>query len=179
VVGDMPWAGRALRVGDAVSTQTAVVTMPDLAAAMQVFARSSDVDDGRVAPGMTGTCTLDAYPTEPIACAVEVVSPVARPEPGNSGLRRSFDVTLALTWIAPARLRAGMSFEVELHRPAVVGVAVPRGAIVHDLFGARVALASGEPRYVEVGACDAQRCTVASGLVAGDVVRLAPAGGAS
>jgi hypothetical protein len=37
---------------------------------MVVRAELSDVDDGRVSFGMAGTCTLVAYPGEPLPCVV-------------------------------------------------------------------------------------------------------------
>jgi hypothetical protein len=67
-----------------------------------------------------------------------------------------------------------MSVKVELDRPAVRGLIVPRAAVIPGA-PARVRLGSGELREVALGGCDAQRCAVASGLTDGELV----AGGAS
>ncbi len=161
--------GHKFRVGEPVSSGVAVVSLPDLTRPMEVRASLSDVDDGLVTPGMTGRCTLDAYPDEPIPCSVEQLAPVARPSPGRDPLRRAFEVTLAFAHGDPARLRPGMSVEVALDRPAVRGLIVPRGAVIAGA-PARVRLGSGELREVALGGCDAQRCAVASGLNEGDRV---------
>jgi hypothetical protein len=104
-----------------------------------------------------------------VACSVELLAPVARPSPGLDPLRRAFEVTLALAQGDPARMRPGMSVKVELDRPAVRGLIVPRGAVVRGA-PVQVRLGSGELRAVELGGCDAQRCAIARGLADGDEV---------
>lgn len=177
VVDDHPWLGRKMHAGDTVQPGMAVASLPDMTAPMEVHAEQSDVDDGRVAVGMTGTCTLDAYPGDPIACTVKDLTPVARSK-GESSLRRSFAVVLALGKTDPARMRPGMSVKVELHPRTLPDVLViPRGAVVVPEPGetthtARVRLATGELREVTLGACDAQACAALAGVVAGDAVRV-------
>ena len=161
--------GHKFRVGDSVESGMAIVSLPDLTRPMEVRASLSDVDDGLVTTGMTGRCTLDAYPAQPISCRVEQLAPVARPSPGRDPLRRSFEVTLALAPGDDARLRPGMSVQVALDRPVVHGLVVPRGAVIHGA-PARVRLGSGELREVALAGCDAQRCAVASGVSEGDAV---------
>jgi multidrug resistance efflux pump len=168
----MPSSDRELRVGDTIGPNTPVVALPDFDQAMQVAATLSDVDDGHVAIGARGTCTLDAYPDEPLGCTVTTVAPVARVPVGRPTLRRSFDVTLDLAATDVSRLRAGMSFEIELRAAPVRGVVVPRGAVVRGAAGAWVVMAGGAVRDVELAACDAQQCAIASGLAAGEVVQL-------
>lgn len=155
------------RVGDTVPSGVPVVSLPDLTRPMEVHAWLSDVDDGLVTAHMTGRCTLDAYPDQPLECGVEQLAPVARSAPGRDPLRRTFEVTLALAHSDPARLRPGMSVKVELDRPAVRGLIVPRGAVVPGP-PAKVRLGSGELREVAIAGCDAQRCAIASGLTDGD-----------
>jgi hypothetical protein len=108
----------------------ALVSLPDMAEPMRVHAELSDVDDGRIAVGMAGTCTLDAYPGDPIACTVKELSPVARTK-GETSLRRAFSVELDLGKTDAARMRPGVSVKVEL-RPRVLAraVVVPRSALV-------------------------------------------------
>lgn len=191
------------RTGDTVSSGVPVVSLPDLTRPMEVRAWLSDVDDGLVTAHMTGRCTLDAYPAEPadpagsaaprpagqtasvpvprpgaVECSVEHLAPVARPAPGRDPLRRSFEVTLSLAHSDPARMHPGMSVKVELDRPAVHGLIVPRGAVVPGA-PARVRLGSGELREVATAGCDAQRCAIASGLADGDEVMAASAEGGS
>jgi HlyD family secretion protein len=167
--------GHKFRVGDSVRSAMPIVSLPDLTRPMEVRASLSDVDDGLVTVHMAGRCTLDAYPAERVVCSVEQLAPVARPSPGRDPLRRAFEVTLALAHGDDPRLRPGMSVKVELDRPAVRGLIVPRGAVIPGA-PARVRLGSGELREVALGGCDAQRCAVASGLAEGDVVAV---GGAS
>jgi multidrug efflux pump subunit AcrA (membrane-fusion protein) len=169
VIEDHPWEGRKFHVGDTVQPGMTIVTLPDLDTPMQVQADLSDVDDGRAAVAMTGTCTLDAYPAEPIACTVRDLTPVARIE-GQKSLRRAFAVTLTLA-SSKDKMRPGMSVKVELRRGAVPGLVVPRGAIVFDK-PTRVRLADGSLREVTLGACDEQGCAVEKGLADSETVRL-------
>lgn len=169
IVENHPWLGRKLRVGDSVMAGMQLVTLPDANAAMIVEADLSDVDDGRAAVGMAGTCTLDAYPNDPIACTVTDVTPVARSQ-GEKSLRRTFSVTLALA-STKDKMRPGMSVKVELLHAAVPALVVPRGAVVFDKQP-RVRMADGGLRDVTLGACDAQGCAVAKGVSEGEAVRL-------
>jgi multidrug resistance efflux pump len=165
-VGNHPWEGRRFQVGDLVQPGFTIANLPDLARPMEVRAELSDVDDGRVAVGMKGTCTLDAYPAEPQACVVEEVSPVARNKTRES-LRRAFMVRLSLARTDPQRMRPGMSAAVDLTGPpAASALVVPRGAVVLG-DPVRVRLEDGRLQEVALGACDAQRCAIERGLAEG------------
>jgi HlyD family secretion protein len=172
VVGVHPWEDRKYRLGDTVQPGWSIVTMPDVSAGMEVHAELSDVDDGRVNVGMVGTCTLDAYPAEPIACTVKQLTPVARSK-NEQSLRRAFSVVLELAK-PDARLRPGMSVKVELTRPGIANaILVPRGAVAFpasDKDHVRVHLADGGMREVELGPCNAQSCVVDKGLADGERV---------
>ena len=168
-IGTHPWEGRRFQAGDLVQPGFRIATLPDYGKPMEVRAELSDVDDGRVAVGMKGTCTLDAYPGEPQACTVEEVSPVARNKKRES-LRRAFMVRLSLARSDPERMRPGMSVVVDLAGPPAPGaLVVPRGAV---LLGdaPRVRLEDGSSRAVTLGACDAQRCAIERGLAEGEAV---------
>jgi multidrug efflux pump subunit AcrA (membrane-fusion protein) len=169
IIDEHPWEGRKFHVGDNVQPGFTILSMPDLAQAMEVQSDLSDVDDGRVAVGMTGTCTLDAYPANPIPCTVKELTPVARNR-GNQSLRRAFAVKLALAKTDQERMRPGMSVKIELVRPGVkTAVLVPRGAIVRDAKTTRVRVQGGL-RDVTLGACDAQSCAAEKGIAEGDTV---------
>lgn len=180
------WLGRKIQVGDTVISGMPIASLPDLSQGMQVHAELSDVDDGRVAVGMAGVCTLDAYPRDAMPCTVKDVTPVARTK-GESSLRRAFAVVLGLDRAGdPARMRPGMSVKVEIHLRAVSNaVVVPRGAIApavpaapgappasDERRPAKVRMASGELREVMLGACDAQGCAALDGVAAGDAVQV-------
>lgn len=170
-----------LRAGELVQDGAAIASLPDLDRPMEVRAELIDVDDGRVAPGARGTCTLDAYPGDALPCAVTALAPVARVKDGLISQRRTFAVTLALGRGDPARLRPGMAVAVELPRPAVHALVIPRGAISGDRAPdsprARVTLDSGAVRDVTLAGCDEQRCAISDGLADGEVVSLEPTGG--
>jgi len=170
VVDEMhPWMGHKFRVGDTVQAGMTIITIPDLAQPMMVQSELSDVDDGRVSIGMTGACTLDAYPAEPVDCTVKDLAPVARTK-GEGSLRRAFAVVISLAKTDPSRMRPGMSVKVELHRQPINGaLVVARGAVSFDK-SPHVRLQGGESREVKLGACDPQVCIVDSGLADGDVV---------
>jgi HlyD family secretion protein len=171
VIGTHPWENRRFQIGDMVQPGFTILTLPDLTEPMEVAAELSDVDDGRVAVGAKGHCVLDAYPREPIPCAVAELAPVARAVQFQS-TRRVFAVRLALETSDPERMRPGMSVKVELAGPAIpAGLVVPRGAIVFDAEQPpRLRLAGGELREVAIAGCDAQRCAIESGASEGDTV---------
>jgi HlyD family secretion protein len=174
VIGNHPWEDRKYHLGDSVQPGWPILTMPDLSLGMDVHSELSDVDDGRVSVGMTGTCTLDAYPADPIACTVKQLTPVARSK-GEQSLRRAFSVELSLAK-ADERMRPGMSVKVELARPGLANVVlVPRGAVVFPAGSdakPQVRGANGALRDVALGPCDAQACAVDKGLAEGDTVAI-------
>lgn len=164
--------GRKLQEGDNVFVGMPVARMPDLTS-MEVRAMLSDVDDGRVRPGMEALCTLDAYAETPYPCRVRSVAPVAR-EADRTALLRYFDVELSLAAADPSRMRPGMSVAVEVVADEAAGVLLaPRRALDLAVAAPRARLADGSWREVELGPCDAHRCVVRGGLEEG--TRLAPA----
>jgi len=194
VIEEMPWFGRKVRAGDIVPPGIALLSLADVSQSMGVRAELSDVDDGRIAVGMSGTCALDAYPREAQPCTVKTVSPVARSK-GENSLRRTFAIELVLdkmvtgqvtsqvtgqaTGQVTSQMRPGMSVKIELHpRTAANAVIVPRGAIGAAAGAdkrARVRMASGDLRDVTLGPCDAQGCAAEAGVSAGEVVVLGDA----
>lgn len=175
LVGDHPWEGRKMRVGDTVWVGMTVASLPDLSA-MSVQASLSDVDDGRIQPGMEALCTLDAYPGQVFKGRVAEISPVAR-ESRRSPLLRYFPVHIKLDRSDPGRMRPGMSVRVEVLGAELKNVLlVPRAAL--DFAGspgkpgsARALLASGGAVPVKLGECTALECVVESGLVEGTRLR--------
>jgi len=164
------WQGRKFHSGDNLWPGMTIASIPDPNTPMEVEADESDVDDGRVHVGMAGACTLDAYPTEALACSVKSITPVASIK-GEQSLRRAFVVLLELPKTDP-RMRPGMSVKVELHGAPIAGaLVVPRGALVFAKQ-VRARLADGSMRDVTVGPCDAQGCVVEKGLAEGEAVQL-------
>lgn len=171
LVGTHPWEGRKLQEGDNVWSGMTVAVLPELGS-MGVEARLSDVDDGRVAPGLDAVCTLDAYPAERFPCRVGEIAPVAREESRNS-LRRYFPVRLSLGRVDP-RMRPGMSVRVEVLGPEIRGLIVPRGALDLTQDTPRVRLAEGGAKDVRLGPCSAAECLVEGGVEEGVRVRVSP-----
>lgn len=170
LLAEDPWEGRKVRAGDDLYGGETVVRLPDLAS-LEVQAELSDVDDGRVRPGMPARLTLDAYPDRSYAGRVIAVSPVAR-ESARSPLLRSFRVRIALLEHDPARQRPGLSVKAEvlgpLQREALLA---PRAALDLSARPPRALLAGGGAAPVELGACDPERCVVLSGLTPGERLR--------
>jgi multidrug efflux pump subunit AcrA (membrane-fusion protein) len=171
LLGEHPWESRPYRVGDMVQPGMRLLSMPDVSEPMLVRAELSDVDDGRVTLGMTGTCTLDAYPREPLDCKVIELAPVA----GNrnrESLRRAFSVTLGLAKTDQARMRPGMSVQIDLRGPSAPGLLLaPRGAILFE-DPPKLRVSGGGLRAVTLGACDARRCVIEQGAAEGDVAQV-------
>lgn len=178
VVGIHPWEGRKLQVGDTAWPGLTVAKLPDLGS-MVVEAVLSDVDDGRVRPGMTARCLVDAWPERPLAAKVLTVSPVAR-EPEHQSTRRFFSLVLPLTGEGLDDLRPGLSAKVDVlvarHDDALLA---PRAALDTSTEPARAWLLSGTAVDVELGACDAHRCVVLAGLSEGDELAAVPRDGSA
>lgn len=176
LVGNHPWQGRQLQVGDMIWPGVRVAEIPDLAS-LYVVARLPDVDDGRVAPGMAAECVLDAWPRERRACRVREIAPLAEEE-SNQSLRRFVRVLVDLDGVDVARMRPGMSVRVEVLAQRTPGVLLaPRAGLRLLAAESRARLSAGE-RRVELGQCNAQECVVVEGLAEGDVLLPAAEGGA-
>lgn len=161
-VGEQPWEGRKLQVGDTVWPGMTVAKLPDLGT-MVVRAQLSDVDDGRVKVGMKARCLVDAQPDRPLDAVVTSVSPVAR-EPEHQSTRRFFSVVLSLEQSDPEVMRPGLSVKAEILTGSHDGLLAPRAGLDLASDPPRARLADGEWVDVELGECDAQRCEVLAGL---------------
>lgn len=177
LAAELPWEGRKLREGDSLWVGNPVVKIPDLSS-LEIEAGLSDVDDGRVQPGMTATCTLDAFPQQAFRARIAEVAPIAR-EPDPRSLLRSFRVRLVLDPADPGRPRQmlpGMSVKVEVRQPeqpAAQTLLAPRSGLDLAARPPRAHLADGSAVPVRLGACDSGHCAVLAGLSEG--ARLRPA----
>jgi len=170
VAADHPWEGRKLREGDNAWVGMTVAVLPDLST-LEVQAALSDVDDGRVKPGMEAICTLDAYPGQSFHGRVMDISAVAKESP-RQPLLRSFPVRIQLDRLDPAKMRPGMSVRVEVLGPEVRGgLLAPRAALDFSAARPRALLAGGGTREVRLGPCDASFCVVEQGLDEGARLR--------
>jgi HlyD family secretion protein len=160
---------RKFQVGDTVSIGTTVMEIPDLGA-MAVEARLSDVDDGKVTPGMVVTCTLDAYPERQFRGVVRELSPVAQ-ESGWRSEQRHFLAHIDLDEADREIMQPGMSVRVEVETAANDDVLlVPRHALEFMDSGVRVTLAGGAQEPVELGPCNARVCVLRDGPAEGVAV---------
>ena len=166
IVGEHPWMGRPIEAGDNVWPGVRVVEFPDLTE-MRVEAVLSDVDDGRVTPGMKARCVLDAHPRREHDCVVRDVAPFAD-ELRRGSLRRGFTVLLDLDETDPVHMRPGMSVRVEITTDTRAGALMaPRQAIDLAATPPRALLADGTAVPVELGPCNHQECVIESGLEEG------------
>lgn len=160
---------RKFQIGDNAWVGLAIMRIPDLST-LGVEAILSDVDEGRVEPGMEVSVTPDAFPGMRWTGRVEEVSPVAREIEGSS-LLRYFAVQISLddeAKIDRERLRPGMSVKVEVLGPAQEDVLlVPRAAVDVSGHEPRVILEGGEAVKVRLGACNPTHCVVEDGVSAG------------
>ena len=166
VVGEHPWEGRKVQVGDSVFVGLVLAEIPDLSE-MRVRALLSDVDDGEIATGMPATCTVDAYPEQPVGGVVREIGAVAQEERGES-TRRHFQVLVELERSDPRIMRPGMSVKVEVETARRDGVLlVPRASLVFDDAAPRVLLGDGTLHEVVLGECTASACEIVNGLEEG------------
>ncbi len=170
VLRDHPWEGRKLQEGDGVWVGFPLVQIPEMTS-LQVEASLPDVDDGKIATGMTATVILDAYPSSSFPGRVTGISAVAQESTRNS-LRRQFRVVVSVERLDAARMRPGLSSRVIIHRESRRdALLVPRVAIDFSKSSPRVVLSGGSRADVKLGDCNAQDCVVVSGLSEGDRVR--------
>jgi hypothetical protein len=170
VIRDHPWEGRKLQNGDTVWVGFPIALMPELDS-LQVSASLPDVDDGRIAAGMTAFVTVDGYPSMHFPATVASVSAVAQEE-ARASMRRKFRVVVKLAKIDAALMRPGLSARVEIRRELQRNVLIaPRAAIDFSATSPRARLESGKLVPVGIGACNAQECVVKSGLDEGARLR--------
>jgi hypothetical protein len=163
--------GRKFQVGDSTWDNAELMIIPDLAA-MVVDTRMSDVDDGKVTPGMPVVCTLDAYPERQISGQVRTITPVAQWLNMRSE-QRFFRIIVDLEATDAEIMRPGMSVKVEVVTAARDDeLLVPRGALEFSPEEVFAVLENGERRRIELGSCSAHECAVVSGLSQGARVRV-------
>lgn len=169
VLRDHPWEGRKLQTGDPVWVGFPIAMLPDLDS-LRVKAALADVDDGKIAPGMPVTVTLDGYPGVPFTGKITSISAVAQ-ESRRASLRRHFDVFVALDKLDAARMRPGLSARVVVRRSTEASaLLVPRAALDFSGPGPRARTRSGTFKDVTLGPCNALECVVVNGLADGDAV---------
>lgn len=168
-VGTQPFEDRKVQVGDNVWPGLSVGSIPDLSA-MVVEGSLSDVDDGRVQPGMRVRCTVDAFAMRPFMGTVRAVSPVAHAS-GRNSQRRFFAVVVDLDETDAEVLRPGLSVKLEVQaRLAEQAVLVPRAGIDRSEANATATTVDGRDVEVAIDFCTPQACAVSSGLQVGDEV---------
>ena len=161
--GIHPWEKRKYQIGDNLWPGMTVGELPDLSA-MVVEAKLSDVDEGRIQPGMQAQCVVDAFADRPLKGTVRAVSPIAH-EPERNSPRRFFDVVVEIDETDAEVLRPGLSVKIEvLARSAEDALLVPRAAVDRSGETPVVRLEDGSEVEVELDFCTAQQCAVADGL---------------
>jgi multidrug resistance efflux pump len=171
VAADNRKEGRKFQVGDSTWDNAEVVLIPDLSE-MVVDTRMSDVDDGKVTPGMRVVCTLDAYPERQIPGFVRSITPVAQWLNMRSE-QRFFRIMVDLEESDPEIMRPGMSVKVEVVTTVRDDVLlVPRRALEFGAEEVFAVLENGDRQRIELGSCGAHLCVIRSGLSEGTRVRL-------
>lgn len=165
VVREHQWEGRKLQSGDPVWVGFPIALLPDLST-MRVNAALADVDDGKIAPGMPVTVTLDGYPDAQFVGRVASISAVAQ-ESRRASLRRHFEVLITLDKLDPSRMRPGLSARAVVRREQIPSaLLVPRAAL--DFSGKSARAKAGDAwKDVKLGPCNALDCVVLGGLEEG------------
>ncbi|HUP66563.1 MAG TPA: efflux RND transporter periplasmic adaptor subunit [Thermoanaerobaculia bacterium] len=167
VIGDHPWEGRKMQLGDTVFVGLPIGQIPDLST-LQVVGMLADVDDGKIAAGMKVRMTLDAWPRKMFEGRIREIAPVAQ-EIGRGSLRRGFRVIVPLGSIEPELMRPGFSVRLEVERARrEASLLAPRAGLNMEEKKAR--LRNGKVVDVELGPCNGQVCVVEKGLDEGAVL---------
>jgi multidrug resistance efflux pump len=164
LVADHPEERRKLQEGDDVFMGMTVARVTS-SAARRVRAWLSDVDDGKIAPGMKAHVVLDAHPDRSFSGVVKEISPVARTPGDPRAQRRVFTVGVDLDEADAAVLRPGLSARVEVltkSRPSAL--LAPRYAIDWTAEGPRVQLDDGARAAIHLDGCNRDVCVVTGGI---------------
>jgi multidrug efflux pump subunit AcrA (membrane-fusion protein) len=144
---------------------------------MEVTAALSEVDHGRIAPGMKARCILDTYPDRVFEGRVEEVGAVAGEGGSFFGFARGragFPVRVSLAVTDPL-MRPGLSVRVEVVRAAWPdALAVPRHAVRFEKDNRAAVVRKGLAgrRDVRLAGCTPVDCVIETGLKEGDRVLL-------
>jgi RND family efflux transporter MFP subunit len=168
-----PFAGvvtdKKADVGTMATPGTPIFTIED-ARKHRLEATVDERDIGLMHIGQPVSVSLDAYGDSAFQGKTSQIVPAA--DPGS----RSFLVKIDLT--ADARLRSGLFGRARINRGQRPALLIPQTALVErgQLQGVYVVGANGEVRlsYITIGARDAQRVEVLSGLQDGERVIVAP-----
>lgn len=154
--------GRKYQVGDTVSVGRSVLEIPDLRR-MVVNANLSDVDDGKIAPGMRAISIMDAYPDIEVPGAVASVSPVAQERDFRS-MQRQFRALIDLDESLPEIMRPGMSVKIEIETVRRQDVLLaPRTALRFTDSEVLLELVDGQLVPVTLGPCNSHQCVLEAG----------------
>lgn len=166
VVEEHPWEDRKYQVGDTMFTGRTVLGIPNLDR-LRVRATLSDVDDGRLDPGMAARCTPDIEPDLHLEGRIVEITPIAREQRVFSD-RRGYDVTIEIgSDFGQVLLVPGMSVLVEVEERAEESLLIPRLAVDLDSEPPRALRRNGSWEEIEIGACSAQDCILVDGLPEG------------
>jgi hypothetical protein len=159
---------RKFQAGDNMWPGFPVAEIPD-PSSLEVDARLSEVDHGRIEVGMKARVVLDSFPDRVFAGQVAEVASVA----DESRERPGFAVRVVLEAADPALMRPGLSVRVEVVRGSYPeALAVPRAAVRFEEGRPVVEARGRDAAGIELGACTPLHCLVRAGLREGDVVRL-------
>jgi multidrug resistance efflux pump len=173
VHGTHPWEGRKWQVGDSCWPGTIVAEVPDLSG-MEVEAFLSDVDDGKIAPGLGVRCRLDTYPDRVYTGRIRSISGVAQ-SPDRNSARRFFTVAIELDRVDPALMRPGMSVLVEvLRRRVEQALLAPRAAVDFSGPEPRLLLRGRQPLALPLDACNPTDCLLDGSVPEGTALELQP-----
>jgi len=171
-----PEGPRKLQPGDTVWSNFPVASIPD-PTQMEVTAALSEVDHGRIAPGMKARCILDTYPDRVFEGRVEEVGAVAGEGGSFFGFARGragFPVRVSLAVTDPL-MRPGLSVRVEVVRAAWPdALAVPRHAVRFEKDNRAAVVRKGLAGRgdVRLAGCTPVDCVIETGLKEGDRVLL-------
>ena len=172
LVSDNWEEGRPYESGDSCWPGLIIARIPELSS-MMVEAQLFDVDDGQVRPGMPVQATVDAFPDVPLSGEILETDSIAKEESPRSA-RRVFRTLVRVDGLDYDRMRPGMSVKIVVEDRREDVLLIPRVALdwMSEQSGSSIVAArpGGDHQPVTIGPCDATRCVLEDGLIAGDRV---------
>ena len=163
---------RKPQIGDEVWSNQPLIALPDFSQ-LTVDTRIREIDLRHVAAGRRVKVTLPAYPGFELSGKISLIGALAEQDPARAGTK-FFPVVVSLDG-HDARLRTGMTAQVEIHIATIANTMLVPAQAVFDVDGHPAVFLGGGRRPVArevIVSAQNDRDAAVAGVSAGEVVLL-------